>query len=273
MSQTVHIRLDLSVAPRTLVCGLAALMLVTVAPELGSESVTLTTYYPAPSGVYTRMITTNNTWLARDGGGVSIGSSSNPPAGGLIVNGSVGIGTTGPSSALHVAGSWVPAQVTVSNPGDYLSGIGFLRAGSSQEWMLYRYGSGNSDRFCMGINGINEPFCIATNGNVSITGQITGKTRFGGGYVYIDGSASGCVGSGVSGGSAVCSAGQYVTWSPGFYTEGWSYQNRGGPIYATNKLGVRTTQVRTLTPGAPGSEDWGTLTKEDNRAYIYCCPK
>jgi hypothetical protein len=54
---------------------------------LGSESVTMTTYYPSPSGVYTSMLTTGNTWLATQG-------SSN-----------VGIGTTSPQARLDVSGS------------------------------------------------------------------------------------------------------------------------------------------------------------------------
>lgn len=39
-----------------------------------------------------------------DGGGVSIGSASTPPANGLFVSGSAGIGTTAPAVKLHVAG-------------------------------------------------------------------------------------------------------------------------------------------------------------------------
>lgn len=45
---------------------MAGAMLFSAVPELASESVTLTTYYPAPSGVYTQMITTGNTYLSRD---------------------------------------------------------------------------------------------------------------------------------------------------------------------------------------------------------------
>lgn len=77
---------------------LTGLLLLTVAPELGSESVTLSTYYPAPSGVYTNMITTSNTYLARDGG-------------------NVGVGTSGPSAKLHVNGATRLGGAVTVNPG------------------------------------------------------------------------------------------------------------------------------------------------------------
>ncbi len=41
---------------------------------IGSESLTLTTYYPAPYGGYVSLLTTQNTILARDGGNVAVGS-------------------------------------------------------------------------------------------------------------------------------------------------------------------------------------------------------
>lgn len=41
--------------------------------SLGSETLTLTTYYPAPYGAYAAMLTTQQTLLARDGGSVGIG--------------------------------------------------------------------------------------------------------------------------------------------------------------------------------------------------------
>lgn len=52
---------------------------------IGSESLTLTTYYPAPYGGYVSLLTTSQTLLARDGG-------------------NVGIGTANPAMKLHVAG-------------------------------------------------------------------------------------------------------------------------------------------------------------------------
>ncbi|HAH31622.1 MAG TPA: hypothetical protein DCL44_04845 [Elusimicrobia bacterium] len=47
---------------------------------LGSETLTLTTYYPAPYGAYISLLTTQQTLLARDGSSVGIGTSGPVPA-------------------------------------------------------------------------------------------------------------------------------------------------------------------------------------------------
>ena len=76
------VRFDLSFGVRSLRCLLIAGMIFSAATEVASESVTLTTYYPAPSGVYVQMITTGNTFLARDGGRVGdLHRESRPPVG------------------------------------------------------------------------------------------------------------------------------------------------------------------------------------------------
>lgn len=82
----LNIHLDVSVTSAKARWFAAFLLVGLISPELGSENVTLTTYYPAPSGIYAQMITTGNTYLARDPGG------------------SVGIGTTSPASMLSVSG-------------------------------------------------------------------------------------------------------------------------------------------------------------------------
>jgi len=82
----LHIHLDLRVTSSVFRWGLAGLLLAVAAGELATESVTLTTYYPAPSGVYTQMITTGNTYLARDGGSVGVGTTSPDPSAILDVN-------------------------------------------------------------------------------------------------------------------------------------------------------------------------------------------
>jgi len=89
------------------------IFLAMTAGELGSETLTLSTFYPAPSGVYTKMITTSDTFLATTSGHVGIGTTL--PIGVLDVkgtgdvlfntSGNVGIGTTSPVATLDVAGS------------------------------------------------------------------------------------------------------------------------------------------------------------------------
>lgn len=81
----IVIRFDLRLGARWRRAFLVGALLLAVAPELGSESITLSTYYPAPSGVYTNMITTSDTRLARDGGSVGIGTGSSALAGKLDV--------------------------------------------------------------------------------------------------------------------------------------------------------------------------------------------
>ncbi|MBI4377004.1 MAG: hypothetical protein HY549_11205 [Elusimicrobia bacterium] len=83
------IKIEISVTSAAFQWGLAGLLLSFSAVELGSENVTLTTYYPAPSGVYTKMITTGQTILARDGGNVGIGTGPTAPAVTLDVNGTI----------------------------------------------------------------------------------------------------------------------------------------------------------------------------------------
>ena len=54
--------------------GIVVCLFVLPAEKGRAESVTLTTYYPAPSGVYARMITTGNTYLSRDSNETMIGT-------------------------------------------------------------------------------------------------------------------------------------------------------------------------------------------------------
>jgi len=70
-----------------------------------SETLNITTYYPAPYGGYVSLLTTNNTYLARDNGG------------------SVGIGTTTPGQKLDVNGGNIRATGEI---------ISTLQSGSGQ---------------------------------------------------------------------------------------------------------------------------------------------
>lgn len=90
-----------------------ALLLPVLAGDLSSESVTLTTYYPAPSGAYSQLITTQNVLLSRDSqfpsgnasfvvvGSTSPGTAGQAPKAGTrlsVLGGPLGIGTFTPSA-------------------------------------------------------------------------------------------------------------------------------------------------------------------------------
>ena len=107
----IQIHLNLSLEKRSL-CGLlAGAMALAAVTETGAESVTLTTYYPAPSGVYTQMIVTKNAWLARDGGTVAVGhdltvGGAATVSGATALRGSVDIGQAATGGAnLNVYGN------------------------------------------------------------------------------------------------------------------------------------------------------------------------
>ncbi len=82
---------------------LAAFLVALAVTETTSESLTLTTYYPAPSGVYAQMITTGNTYLARDGGAVSVGTQLSSST--LTVNGSIRLGDSAAECSEAAAGT------------------------------------------------------------------------------------------------------------------------------------------------------------------------
>ena len=70
----------------------------------------MTTYYPAPSGVYKRMTTTGNTHLARDNGGtVYIGENQSPAGTPLIVNGDMHVGLQS-GATIHATGAIQPGD-------------------------------------------------------------------------------------------------------------------------------------------------------------------
>jgi hypothetical protein len=124
--ETLHIKLDLtvpSVLPRFLLVGG---LLLAWPPGLASENVTLSTYYPAPSGVYSQMITTGNTFLARDGGVVDVGTSA-PQSGTTklaVMGGDVGIETVSPQAPLDVNGDAVVRGDLTAKRNIVLGGVG-----------------------------------------------------------------------------------------------------------------------------------------------------
>src|SRR3989344_8021027 len=102
-------------------------------------------------------------------------------------DGNVGIGTTNPTSvtAFDFAKLDVRGKLWLTEPTDNYVGLYLSRSGGPSgawnspggTWAVYRYGSGNSDRFCIGIAGVNEPFCISNTGNTTISGNLDMGSR------------------------------------------------------------------------------------------------
>jgi hypothetical protein len=266
MRQDIRIHLDLSVPARTLVFLLAAVLLVTVTPELGSENVTLSTYYPAPSGVYNQMITTNNTYLATSGGSVGIGTTS-----------PVTTDAEGLSVKLDVGGGIAIANNT-SLGFKYNNG-----QGTGASYPVIQVDAGNN--LHMGdvgnaFNGIQfhsggaAQMQLSPQGNLQI-GQGSMPASAGqAGYLYINNTATNCQGPFTNNtpGGSVCSQGQYATWTQGLYIEGFSYNNLGYPAQVNVGGAATTNQVWALLP----SGNWGPGALEvqpDGGGAVWCCPK
>jgi hypothetical protein len=87
--------------------ALARLVAVAVVCSAGyaafCENFTMTTYYPSPSGVYRKLISTAQTLLARDGGSVGVGTPN--PQAKLDVNGPVKVGATAAGCGGALAGA------------------------------------------------------------------------------------------------------------------------------------------------------------------------
>jgi hypothetical protein len=164
--RTIRLNFDLSFVygPRTWRVPLVAVMLLAAVGDLNSESVTLSTYYPAPSGVYTNMITTGNTFLARDGGAVT----------------KVGIGTVAPGAKLSVSGSMAvgAGYAAVVPPADALIVSGRLGVGIPAPTQSFDVGGNVNIAAGVGGNGyihLNAAGCGAptavTSGAICGAGQ------------------------------------------------------------------------------------------------------
>ena len=265
MERDIHIHLRLSYGPRFVRRALTVFFLFALAGDLSSENVTLTTYYPAPSGVYTRMITTSDTYLARDGGSVGVGMTT-PGVGKLAVS------NAGGGVGIYVGNGSPYGQAYIEQDGPAGTHLWMAENGTS----VFNVTSGGAMTMAGaatigGAASIGGTATIGGDANVggaaTVTGNIHAKH-----YIYIDNSNTGCYQVDVTGDVSVCSAAEYATYDPGFYIEGWSFANRGGQVLAQAQAGNTTTQVWGLNM-ATGNPQWMTLKKDDSPDHLYCCPR
>ncbi|MFA6434582.1 MAG: hypothetical protein WCW52_07800 [Elusimicrobiales bacterium] len=158
--------LQLQLPRKTAICGLAIFFLCWRPNFLGSEPLTLTTYYPAPYGGYAALLTTGgnpaaafNTILARDNGRVGIGAAG--PNARLDVQGG---GNTAASFGLAVRNSNDSYALAVRDDGNV--GIGTTVPGADK--LMVRGNIHATDDICTDLNG---GICLSNHCGIMVTGN------------------------------------------------------------------------------------------------------
>jgi len=115
------------------------------------ESITITTYYPSPYGVYNQLQT--NSFGVGDNNGDGVLNAGDVPTttGDVWIKGNVGIGTTNPNNRLSIGTQANPFGV--SDAGDVV-----VTGGDDSRWALYK----NED------NSAIEKIAFETNGDISL---------------------------------------------------------------------------------------------------------
>ncbi len=252
--------------------GLGAVFVLTLVAPIATESITLSTYYPAPAGAYNNMVTIGNTWLARDplpsGGQSFVEIGSNAAVGGntklAVMNGNVGIGTTSPPELLSVegAGTWNGVMVQAASNGENVQlfddGNGHLESGSPGQ-PLWINGDQNAPTYIDSGGGgtvINQG-----GGNVSI-GPAIAPSGDGNSYLHVNGQNCQAEGQGADNQScaALGCSNCYATWAPGLYVEGqWNHSRE--------QWGVLNPNYGWVNLGIDCNGQWNALLLDVNFSY------
>ncbi|HNT97867.1 MAG TPA: hypothetical protein PKK31_06350 [Elusimicrobiales bacterium] len=162
--QEHRIIIEFRLTRRKVLALLAAFFLCWHPAMLGSETLTLTTYYPAPYGGYARLLTTDETLLARDGGNVGIGVTTPGVKLDVAQNAAMRVGRAYLSSGgdyVHLAnnewyngGSWQPT-----------GGVGALIQLTGQNINFYRHDGAKNHTLSATIDkdGILSGLCRRVN--------------------------------------------------------------------------------------------------------------
>ena len=205
---------------------------------IGSESLTLTTYYPAPYGGYVSLLTTQNTLLARDGGNVGIGIAA--PTNKLHVVGNANI--TGNET---ITGTSTQGQTYLSNSDIYFTNTGHSHTGIGNAWgnaAIENTSNFNTLMILGRAGGIGGGRSVSLWDRLDVNGDL-----------YVTGTIQNiCTRVGYSvGGTVNCPAGKSVV---GF-------------------LGDGVARVTGFLPGGSTTSSWGTfiVLGQDWGGTMVCC--
>ncbi len=205
---------------------------------IGSESLTLTTYYPAPYGGYVSLLTTQNTILTRDGGNLSVGNGAATSK--LHVFGNSNI-----TGNAIVAGSSSQGQTYLTNSDMYFNNTGHSHTSIGNAWGNAAIENASNFNTLMilgrsgGLGGVRSVSIwdrLDVNGDLYVTGNIMNV----------------CSRVGYSvGGTVNCPAGKSVV---GFMGDG-------------------VARVTGFLPGGSTTSNWGTfiVLGEDWGGTMVCC--
>jgi hypothetical protein len=248
-------RFEFRITPGSARLLLAACLLALSAGDLASESLTLSTYYPAPLGVYASIITTGsggvNTLLARDSGRVGIGPNAKTPltqlqvtgdgTGFAQIGGGTGCGGNYTGISLNSAGMVGCGNYNIlSSPSDpdlYInrpSGRGlhlreangdqlYIAPGGAIDFTAGSFGhAGSSTLTLWGSTIYDTGSSLHLNGGAP-GGWVYFDGPFQTGSYYVDYTAGGCYWAVEN---QTCVGGYYASWTAGTRVEHYSMQNR-----------------------------------------------